>query len=54
MISVRKMSQTPNANDLWLELKDKLHTAVDKHVPSKTVGKRNNTPWIKPHAEVFA
>ena len=23
-----------------------LHTAVDKHVPSKTVGKRNNTPWI--------
>ena len=37
---------TSNANDLWLELKDKLHTAVDKHVPSKTVGKRNNTPWI--------
>ena len=37
---------TSNANDLWLELKDKLHTAVDKHVPSKTVGKRNNTIWI--------
>ena len=35
-----------NANDLWLELKTKLFSAVNTHIPSKTVSKRNETPWI--------
>lgn len=35
-----------DANELWLEFKDRLNKAVTKHVPTKMVRKRNNTPWI--------
>ena len=35
-----------NASNLWSYLKSRLHKAVDTHIPSKTVSKRNSTPWI--------
>ena len=35
-----------NASNLWSDLKSRLHKAVDTHIPSKTVSKRNSTPWI--------
>ncbi|XP_072021949.1 uncharacterized protein [Amphiura filiformis] len=35
-----------DANALWIIFKTRLLQAVDKHVPSKMVRKRNYTPWI--------
>ena len=41
----KELSNT-NVNDLWIELRDRLKSAVDTHVPSKVVRKRTFTPWI--------
>jgi len=34
------------AQDLWDELKTELNETVEANIPSKTVRKRNNTPWL--------
>ena len=41
----KELSNT-TVNELWIELRDRLKSAVDTHVPSKVVRKRNFTPWI--------
>ena len=42
----KKDLEYTDANDLWEEFADRLHTAVNAHIPSKIVSKRNSTPWI--------
>jgi hypothetical protein len=37
---------TTNVNELWNELKNRLLVAVNDHIPTKSVSKRNYTPWI--------
>jgi hypothetical protein len=39
-------SDGTDVNVLWNELKVRLKSAVEKHVPSKIVRKRQTTPWI--------
>ena len=42
----KKDLEYTDANDLWEEFANRLHTAVNAHIPSKIVPKRNSTPWI--------
>ena len=35
-----------SVNDMYEEFQNSLETAMDTHIPSKIVSKRNQTPWI--------
>ena len=43
--SSRDLTDT-SVNDMYEEFQNSLETAMDSHIPSKIVSKRNQTPWI--------
>ena len=43
--SSRDLTDT-SVNDMYVEFQNSLETAMDTHIPSKIVSKRNQTPWI--------
>ena len=42
----KKELEYTDANGLWEAFANRLHTAVNAHIPSKIVPERNSTPWI--------
>ena len=40
------VKENTDINTIWETFKNRLHAAIDEHIPSKIFKKKNNVPWM--------
>ena len=48
-MQIQSNIENKTANEMWIEFKETIIKATDKHIPHRRVKARDNLPWTTPH-----